>query len=240
MMIKKVFMGVLSALLLLLISGCGLFESVTSKEENSKISIDKDKAKALDLELNIGAGELVVSRGAKEWVEGTIKYNSKNFKPEVSYKLKGKKGIGVIEQPNLKKIKTSKVKNSWNLELNDSIPLDLTINSGASKTELDLKGLEITNLEVNAGVGDITIDLGGKWKKSFEATIEMGVGKSTIILPKDVGVKIKSSKGIGSAEFVGFISKGNGVYVNEAYENAEVIIDLQTELGIGEAIFKLE
>lgn len=237
---KKVFLGVLSAGLLLLISGCGLFESASSKEETSKVTIEKDKAEALDLDLNIGAGELVVSSGTKEWVEGTIEYNYKNFKPEVSYELNGKTGKGVIKQPNLKKIKTGKTKNSWNLELNDKIPLDLTVNSGASKTELDLKGLELTNLDVNAGVGDITIDLGGKWNTSFDAAIKMGVGKTTIILPKDVGVKIKASKGIGKAEFVDFISKGNGVYVNEAYENADVIIDLETEMGIGEVIFKLE
>jgi predicted membrane protein len=68
----------------------------------------------------------------------------------------------------------------------------------------------------------------------------MGVGKSTIILPADVGVQIKSSKGIGKTEFVDFISKGNGEYVNEAYENADVIIHVKTELGLGQAIFKLE
>jgi len=110
----------------------------------------------------------------------------------------------------------------------------------ASKTKLDLKGINLSGLDVSAGVGDITIDLSGKWKKSFNASLKMGVGKSTIILPADVGVKIDSSKGIGKAEFVDFISKGNGIYVNEAYEKADVIIKLKTEMGIGEAIFKLE
>ena len=114
------------------------------------------------------------------------------------------------------------------------------MNSGASKSNLDLKGLKLSNFEVNAGVGDMTIDLGGKWKESFDATLHMGVGKSTIILPKNIGVKIKSSNGIGKADFVGFISKGDGIYVNEAYEDADVMINLNTELGVGEATFQLE
>ncbi|MEH7255431.1 toast rack family protein, partial [Neobacillus niacini] len=223
------------------VSGCGIFAN--GNDENGKVTIEKDKAKELQLELNLGAGELNVEKGTNEWVEGTIDYNQDRLKPEVSYKLKGDKGIGVIEQDKkglVDKIKFGELKNEWNLTLSDNIPLDLRVNSGASDTNLDLKGLKIKELDVNAGVGDITIDLGGNWDNSFDAALALGVGKSTIILPKDVGVKIKSSKGIGTADFVGFISKGKGVYVNEAYEDAKVVINLTTDLGVGEAVFKLE
>lgn len=239
---KKVFYaGVLGLSLMVAVTGCGVF--VNGSEENGKITIEKDKVKELQLELNLGAGELNVEKGADEWVEGTINYNVDKLKPEVSYKRKGDKGIAVIEQENkgiLDKIKIGEMKNEWNLSLTDDIPIDLRVNSGASDTNLDLKGLNLKELDVNAGVGDITIDLSGKWVESFDASLALGVGQSTIILPKDVGVKIDSSKGIGTADFVGFISKGNGVYVNEAYEDANVIINLKTDLGVGEAKFKLE
>jgi hypothetical protein len=76
--------------------------------------------------------------------------------------------------------------------------------------------------------------------ESFDVTLEMGVGSSTIILPSEVGVKIESSKGLGKVDFDGLISKGNGVYVNEAYENADVIINLKTDLDVGAVTFKLE
>ena len=86
----------------------------------------------------------------------------------------------------------------------------------------------------------MNIDLGGKWEKSFDASFKMGVGNLTIILPKKVGVKIILSKGIGNTNLVGFISEGDGVYVNEAYKDADVIINLNTELGIGEVTFQME
>jgi hypothetical protein len=238
---KKIFAGVLAVSLLIGVSGCGIFAN--GSDDNEKVTIEKDKAKELQLELNLGAGELKVEKGANEWVEGSIDYNQDKLKPEVSYKLKGDKGIGVIEQYKkglVDNIKIGELKNEWNLTLTDEIPLDLRVNSGASETNLDLKGLLIKELDVNAGVGDITIDLGGNWEKSFDTALALGVGKSTIILPIDVGVKIKASKGIGTADFVDFISKGNGVYVNKAYEDAEVVINLTTDLGIGEAVFKLE
>jgi hypothetical protein len=236
---KKLFMGVIAVSLLVMTSGCGLIANGSEKEGTSNISIEKDKAKELELELNIGVGELVIEKGAGEWVEGTIDY-SKDMKPDVSYKLKGDKGIGKIDQENgkLNNISIGEVKNKWELNLNDEIPIDLTVNTGASETNLDLKGVLLSGLEVHAGVGDVTIDLGGEWSESFDVSLEMGVGKTTIILPKDVGVRIESAKGIGTAEFGDLISKGDGVYVNEAYEDADVIINLTTDLGVGEVIFK--
>ncbi|MGM0902949.1 MAG: toast rack family protein [Bacillota bacterium] len=195
------------------------------------------------LELKIGAGELNVESGATEWVEGTIDYNHDKLEPEVSYKVKGDKGVAVIEQGKtgvFDKINIGEIDNHWDLRLNDGISMDLIINSGASDTMLDLKGLQLNNLEVNAGVGDITIDIGGDWKESFEASLDMGVGESTIILPSEVGVKIEASKGIGKSNLVGFISQGDGVYVNDAYEDADVVINLKTTLGVGAATFKME
>jgi hypothetical protein len=238
---KALVLGGISVFVMLVLSGCML--QVGGNEESTEVKVEKDQAKEIELELNIGAGELNVEPGAEEWVEGTIEYNDDKLEPEVSYKLKGDQGVAVIEQGKnglLDKINIGEIDNHWDLRLNDGIPTNLIINSGASDTMLDLKGLEITDLEINAGVGDITIDLGGEWNESFDATLDMGVGESTIILPSEVGVKIETSKGIGKSNLVGFISQGDGVYVNDAYEDADVVINLKTNLGVGEATFKLD
>ncbi|XZF76777.1 LiaF domain-containing protein [Bacillus sp. AL-1R] len=114
------------------------------------------------------------------------------------------------------------------------------MNTGASKTNLDLRGLDLNKLEIEAGVGELNVNLGGQWNKSFDANIETGLGKTTIVLPSDVGVKINLSKGIGKANIADFISKGNGVYVNEAYENADVKLTINMDLGVGEVNFKVD
>ncbi len=135
----------------------------------------------------------------------------------------------------------SNIKNTWAIQLNDSIPMDLTVETGASLANLDLQGLQLEKLDIEAGVGDLTVNLGGDWKKSFTTTIETGVGQTTVILPSKVGVKLTTEKGIGSSNVEGLMSKGNGVYVNEAYDKADVVLEVNSELGIGgEITFKLD
>lgn len=53
-------------------------------------------------------------------------------------------------------------------------------------------------------------------------------------------MKLTTEKGIGSSNVEGLISKGNGVYVNEAYDKADVVLEVNSELGIGEITFKLD
>ena len=220
-------------------SGCNTVVGGEVKEES--ISIKKDKARELDVELNLSVGELTLSKGAEDWVEGSIKYGKKKLKPEVIYNRKGNKGEVIIKQKGLNSFNNSNVKNEWNLELTDNVPINLSVDSGVSSTELDLQGLMLEKLDINAGVGDLHVDLGGDaWENSFETNIKTGVGEATVILPSEVGVKIKSEKGLGTSNVVGFISQGEGVYVNEAYEDADVILTVNTEMGVGDITFKLD
>ncbi|CAM3880914.1 toast rack family protein [Mesobacillus thioparans] len=234
---KIIVFGLAAISSVLLLSACNgvIFASDKSGDE---IVVKKDQAKELEVVLNFGAGEMNVAGGADEWVDGKAIYEPEKMKPEVSYDLNRKVGKVEIDQP--KHFKIGKMRNEWDLKLNEDVPVDLVVNAGASETDLDLKGIQLTSLEVNAGVGEITVDLGGDWKESFDAQISSGVGEMTVILPKDTGVRIKANKGIGSATFEDLISKGNGVYVNEAYEDAKVKIDLKADIGVGEVTFKTE
>lgn len=235
---KLLFTGLVISAALFVLSGCS--SAIAGELNEDSIVVKKDKAKELDVELNLGVGEITVQKGTKEWIEGNVKYNVKDLEPKVEYDLRRKKGEVVIEHKNLKKFRISEIKNEWDFKLTDKIPINLSVNTGASMANLDLQGLQIGNLDIETGVGDLTVDLLGDWKKSFETNIETGVGQTTVILPSKVGVKIKAEKGIGAINVVGFISKGNDVYVNEAYEDADVILTVDAEVGVGEVTFKLE
>ena len=235
---KPLLYGLIISATLLGLSGCSLF--VTEEDKEEAISVKKDKAKELDIELNLDVGEITVQKGAKEWVEGSAKYNLKKLKPQVQYDLHRDIGEVIIEHRDQKRFKISEIKNEWNLKLTDEIPLNLSINTGAAMANLDLRGLKIAELDVETGVGELSIDLRGDWKRSFKVDIETGVGQTTVHLPSEIGVKITIDKGIGSTNVVGFISKGDNVYVNEAYEGADVILTVNAEMGVGEVSFELD
>ncbi len=225
---------------ILLAAGCQTAVSGETKEAD--ILIEKDGAEELDVELKLGAGELSVSGGAREWAEGTVVYNHKDFEPDTSYDKSGRKGKIVIAQKKqgLGNMTVGDIKNEWDIRLNDEVPIGLSVNSGASDTELELSGLNLSDLEINAGVGDITVDLSGDWPQSFDVAFETGVGQTTVILPEKVGVKLETHKGIGETNIDGFISEGDGVYVNEAYGKTDVQIEIEANLGVGEANFEME
>ncbi|MCS1390092.1 toast rack family protein [Lysinibacillus boronitolerans] len=235
---KLVGLGVVMGTSALVLSGC--FSFIPNKMREEAILVEKDKVKALEVDIDLGVGEMNVSSGAKEWVEGNAEYNIKKLAPQVDYDVHGDTGEVEIKHKGSTRLGLSNIKNTWAIQLNDSIPMDLTVETGASLANLDLQGLQLEKLDIEAGVGDLTVNLGGDWKKSFTTTIETGVGQTTVILPSKVGVKLTTEKGIGSSNVEGLMSKGNGVYVNEAYDKADVVLEVNSELGIGEITFKLD
>jgi len=235
---KLVGLGVVMGTSVFVLSGC--FSFIPSKMQEEAILVEKDKAKALEVDIDLGVGEMNVTGGAKEWVEGTANYNIKKLAPKVNYNLSGDTGDIEIKHKGSTKLSLANIKNTWAIQLNDDIPMDLTVETGASLANLDLQGLQLEKLDIDAGVGDLTVNLGGDWQKSFTANIETGVGQTTVIVPSKVGVKLTTEKGIGSSTIEGLISKGKGVFVNEAYEKADVVLEINSELGVGDITFKLD
>ncbi|KOS60295.1 MULTISPECIES: toast rack family protein [Lysinibacillus] len=235
---KIIGLGLVMGASLFVISGCNSVMPGKTKDET--ILVEKDKAERLDVELQFGVGEITVEKGAKDWVEGTAQYNIDKLAPKVKYDLRGKTGKVVIDHKGSTNVRLGKIKNTWDIELNEDIPMDLSIETGASDAEIDLQGLQLEKLDIETGIGDLSVNLGGDWKKSFETNIETGVGQTTVILPSKVGVKLTTEEGIGTSNIEGLISKGKGVYVNEAYDKADVVLEVNSELGVGDITFKLD
>jgi predicted membrane protein len=76
------------------------------------------------------------------------------------------------------------------------------------------------------------LDLTGARKTNLDAEIQGGVGEATIYLPKDVGVKVHASGGIGAVNTDG-MTKDDDDYVNAAYGKTPATITLDIQGGIG-------
>ncbi|XZF76776.1 toast rack family protein [Bacillus sp. AL-1R] len=115
---KKIFIAALLIITSVFVfASCSIFNNEKVKEET--VTIHKDQAKKLDVNLDLGAGVMNVSKGTKNWVDGTIEYNNIYLNPDVSYKLKDSTGEVRIDQSkkHFPKVNIGKYKNEWNLKL---------------------------------------------------------------------------------------------------------------------------
>jgi hypothetical protein len=225
---KAVWIGALG--LLMLLSACNIRRVDLAKRENVPLG-DAESARVV---INMGVGQLNLNGGAEDLLAAGFRYNVELWEPEIAYEVRGRIGQLSVSQPDdeFAGIPDNDIRNEWDLRLNDDIPTDLDVNLGVGETELKLSGLTLTDLNINTGVGEVTVDLSGDWSQSFDVTISGGVGETTLILPQEVGVLVKTETGIGSLNANGLIRNGD-TYTNEAYGESDVTITIDIGGGIG-------
>lgn len=224
---------IITSIVLLGMVAFKFYNWLTTNRVNGEVSIDKDDAKSLAVVIQFGAGNLQIEGGATQWMEGNIDTSEKKWYPSIAYKNKRNVGQVEIIQKGKGFMPLRKQRNDWHLQLTEEVPVSLDLDIGVSDTELNLAGIRLNHLAIDAGVGDTTINLDGDWAESFDGEINLGVGSAEIHLPQETGVKLSVSKGLGGIDAKGLISKGNNVYVNEAYEHSDVAINLKVDVGVG-------
>ena len=237
---RKVFVLVLMGALLL-IAGCNLARLRTGPTQTESQSVEPGGAESVDVTINMGVGELEVSGGADNLLDAEFTYNVEDWRPQVNYNVSGNRGELTISQPesDIEGIPDGSVRNEWRLRLNNAIPMSLNANLGVGTSNLDLSGLTLTGLVVRTGVGETTIDLSGDWQQGFDVNIEGGVGATTVRLPRDVGVQVTTSTGIGNVT-VNDLNRDGDTYTNDAYDaGADVVLEVTVEGGVGEITLEL-
>jgi hypothetical protein len=104
---------------------------------------------------------------------------------------------------------------------------------GAGESDLDLDSLALKGLKLQMGAGKTTVDLTGDYARSFDASIQGGVGDATVELPSGVGVKAKAQGGLGKINAEGLKRVGNS-YVNDAYGESAVTLNVNVQGGVGQ------
>ncbi len=182
---------------------CGFESNFPSVQTPGPEVTDEISVKAPDAEtsltLTFGAGKLTLAPGAKKLVDGTARYNIPDFKPEI--KTEG--GNVTIAQGDYHMTgfpTFNDIKNEWDLKLG-SVPMSLTINAGAYEGHFDLGGLALSNLSVNDGAAEVTVDFSAPNPDKL-AVFSYKTGASNVTL-----------KNLGNANFAALIfESGAGNY----------------------------
>jgi hypothetical protein len=202
-------------------------------------TVELGDAETVHTEIDFGAGHLKVSGGAEEQMKAEFNYNVAKLKPEVEYI----DGTLIVKQPETKGLPAllgiTDYRNEWSLRFNKDVPMDLSVNLGAGTGDLQLAGLWLTRLDISLGASDSTVDLSGDWAENLDVTIDSGATDITVLLPKDVGVRVVVETGPVMVEAQG-LSKDGNVYTNAAYGVSDVTLKVNVKAGIGTVYLDVE
>jgi N-terminal domain of toast_rack, DUF2154 len=218
--------------LLALLTACDFQNVKTGPLQVEPVSIPLGSNERANVELKIGAGEIRVSGGAQQLLEGKFEYNVPDLKPTVRSSVIDDHASVTITQP-ASVGGLGHVRYLWDLRLNNKALLDLKVNCGAGKTDLNLGDVALRMVTVNMGAGEVDLDLRGKPARDYEVDISGGVGKATVHLPTDVGIRAEAHGGLGQITVTGLEKRGDH-YENSLYDNAKVNVRLKVRGGIGE------
>jgi N-terminal domain of toast_rack, DUF2154 len=241
---KRLVLLLVAAVTVALFAGaCGTQRGGTQQQvgemQSESKSVDLKNAKSARAQLKMGAGELHLTGGADQLMEGEFSYNVSEWKPKVSYDVSGQEGELMVKQGSGEDVRLgADARNEWNLRLNDEVPTDLVVQMGAGESDLDLDSLALTGLNLQMGAGETTVDLTGDYAQSFDASIQGGVGEATVLLPSEVGVKAKAEGGLGKINAEGLKRVGDS-YVNDAYGESDVTLMVEVQGGIGQINLKV-
>ena len=201
-MFQKIFIFI--AILALATMACGFNIDLPQKaqpgpEVTDDIKVDYSDAEDHSLKLSFGAGDLLLSPGANQLLNGTATYNYEELKPEiindggdVEVKM-GNVGINVI--PSF-----DDLKNEWDFKLGNQ-PMSLTVESGAYDGTFEFGGLSLNNLTIKDGAANVELAF------SEPNLTEMSVFSYT------TGASDIKMKGLANANFSIFdFSAGAGDY----------------------------
>jgi hypothetical protein len=184
-------------------------------------------------------GELNLTGGADGLMEADFAYNVPDWRPRVSYEVVGDTGELSVEQQGLGEgIPDRDVRNEWDMRLNDTVPIDLGVQVGGGVSNLDLDSLTLTGLELDVGAGATTVDLTGDWERDLSAAVRGGAGEVTILLPSQVGVRVNAGARLGRVNAEG-LGRDGEAYVNDAYGDSEVTLQVDVSGGVGQINLKV-
>jgi hypothetical protein len=126
----------------------------------------------------------------------------------------------------------------WDFRVTSDAPLDLRVGQGAGALELDLMQASLTALEVNIGVGQVSLILPSG--QSFSGRISGGIGQLVIYVPADVGVHIRADTALAAFSAPDGYVRSEDVYTSPNYSTAEYRIDLELDLAIGNVTVKAQ
>lgn len=232
----------------------------------------------LDVQVRYGAGRFRVGPAEEGLLyRMQLRYDEDAFAPVAEYEGRRLR-LGVETIDRSIRIGRHRSGGEMELELARGVPMDLQMEFGAVRADLDLGGLSLTglelstgasestvdvsrpnplemrtatfevgaadftarhlgnlnarNIDVDAGVGEVTLWLNGEWRQDASVSVNMGLGSLELRFPEGLGVRLTKESFLTSLDSEGMVKRGDAYYSLD-WETAErkVTVDLDAAFG---------
>jgi hypothetical protein len=124
----------------------------------------------------------------------------------------------------------------WTLGLSPRVPIDLELDGGSGRAEVDLREVELEalGLDVASGAVDLYLPRG-----EYKTWVDGGLGSLNLWVPEGAGVRIVVDDGSGSLRLgdrfrlVEGERDGDGVWETEDLEQADYVLSIRLDVGSG-------
>ena len=142
---------VLVMLAAILAAGCA---GEVGPTQTAIINVPKpaDLSQVWDVELNLGAASVRVDAEGEELVSGLIEYNVEALAPKVTVTAPR-----VVIGQDFTGVLPLNARNDWQLKLGRGVPMNLSVNTGASSGEWELGGLSLRRMGWTQGAAGATL-----------------------------------------------------------------------------------
>lgn len=199
---------------------------------NDELIIVQDSikiGKAVDLvqfESNFAAGNLTISKGGINNFNYIVKTSIED-NPEVKSITKDRLQLIKLDRNSDSLISIGNVKEEWIVLIPTVFDTDIDLNIAVSSVNLDLEGLNIRTLNVDAGMSEIEIKFD---KYPTKADIDVGASSVKLIFPAGYPVKVDVKNGLSSVNFDDF-TKEDGIFHSDGFDENKDYIDIIIDAG---------
>lgn len=208
-----------------LFSGCDFERRLPAEMSSLSESRPLGNEKSLDANVRFDIGSLeITGQKSSNLYSMDLEYDKSSYQPEIHYESAGEEGTLTFKLESTHKmgIRSERQNNRLRLNLNDSVPLKLSVNTGVGDARLSLSGMRISRLELESGVG-----------KSTLSTYDPNPASCDLVRIKN-GVGSIDAVGLGNLnfrelEFEGGVGGANLDFTGQWKQDADVRI----QVGVG-------
>lgn len=192
--------GVVIGLLL-----AGMLRAGAQERRHKEIPLGDERE--LSVVVDVSFGTVIIGRGPSEKLvvaDFSSRWEDQSEDFKISYKSHGTRGELIVRSKDRSRFWGKDNGESedrvWNLQFSDQIPMDLRVELGAGKGELDLSGLRIQSLKVSSGASSVELNCDKPNPiVAEEVIIESGVSKFTARNLANTNFRrLKFSGGVGA------------------------------------------